>query len=80
MLYMGVLWGAVRMLTARQSVWLFVVLGLLRAGLLSGALWLAILTGATAIDIAFALLGFIAIRLLTTRFVKPANPERAPWK
>ncbi|KPP86830.1 MAG: N-ATPase, AtpR subunit [Rhodobacteraceae bacterium HLUCCO07] len=80
LLYMGVLWGAVRILTAGLSVWLFAAMGLFRAGLLAGALWLAVRSGATAIDIAFALLGFFAIRLLATRFVKPANPERVPWK
>lgn len=80
LLYMGVLWGAVRLLTAGHSMWLFAVMGLLRAGLLVGALWLAVWTGATAVQIALALLGFIAVRLLATRFVKPANPERAPWK
>lgn len=80
LLYMGVLWAAVRLLTAGQSMWLFAAMGLLRAGLLAGAFWLAIWTGATAVEIAFALLGFVAIRLLATRFVKPANPERASWK
>lgn len=80
LLYMGVLWGAVRILTAGRSMWLFAAMGLLRAGLLVGALWLAVWSGATAVEIAFAVLGFIAVRLLATRFVKPANPERAPWK
>jgi len=80
LLYMGVLWAAVRILTAGQSVWLFAAMGLLRAGLLAGALWLALWSGGTAVEIAFALLGFIAIRLLATHFVKSANPERVPWK
>ena len=80
LLYMGVLWAAVRILTAGQSVWLFAAMGLLRAGLLAGALWLALWSGGTAVEIAFALLGFIAIRLLATRYVRPANPERVPWK
>jgi len=80
LLYMGVLWGAVRLLTAGRSVWLFAAMGLLRAGLLVGALWLALWSGASTVDIAFALLGFFAIRLLATRFVKPANSERVPWK
>ena len=38
LLYMGVLWGAVRLLTAGRSVWLFAAMGLLRAGLLVSAL------------------------------------------
>ena len=80
LLYMGVLWGAVRILTSGQSVWLFAALGLLRAGLLLGALWLAAWTGAPALHIAFSVLGFIAIRLLATRFVKRSHPERASWK
>ena len=80
LLYMGVLWGAVRVLTSGQSVWLFAALGLLRAGLLLGALWLAIQSGAPALTIAFSVLGFLAIRLLATRFVKRSHPERASWK
>ena len=48
LLYLGVLWGAVRLLTSGRSVWLFAALALLRAGLLLGALWLAATTGATA--------------------------------
>ena len=80
LLYMGVLWRAVRLLASGHSAWLFAVMGLLRAGLLVGALWLAVWTGATAADIAFALLGFIAIRLLATRLAKAVNPENASWK
>ena len=80
LLYMGVLWAAVRLLTSGQSVWLFAAMGLIRAGLLVAALWLALRSGATASDIAFAVLGFIAIRLLATRCVKPAQSERASWK
>ncbi len=78
--YMGALWGAVRILTSGQSVWLFAAMALLRAGLLVGALWLAVRVGATAADFAFALLGFIAIRLLATRLAKAAGPESASWK
>jgi len=55
-------------------------MGLLRAGLLVGALWLALQIGATAADLAFGMLGFIAIRLLATRFVKPETAGRASWK
>ncbi|WP_292286052.1 ATP synthase subunit I [Marivita sp.] len=80
LLYMGVLWAAVRILTSGQSVWLFAALGLLRAGLLVSALWLAIWSGATAVDIAFGTLGFIAVRLFATRFVKPAQAGGASWK
>lgn len=80
LLYMGVLWAAVRILTSGQSVWLFAAMGLLRAGLLVGALWLALQIGATAADLAFGMLGFIAIRLFTTRFVKPETARRASWK
>ena len=80
LLYMGVLWGAVRILTSGQSVWLFAAMGLLRAGLLLGALWLALWIGATVADIAFAMLGFIAIRLLVTRLAKTVEPERTSWK
>lgn len=80
LLYMGVLWGAVRILTRGQSVWLFAALGLLRALLLLGALGLAATMGATAARIAFALLGFIAVRLVATRLAKATNPERLSWK
>jgi len=80
LLYMGVLWAAVRILTSGQSVWLFAAMGLLRAGLLVGALWLALQIGATAAELAFGMLGFIAIRLLATRFVKPETARRASWK
>ncbi|MCZ0813064.1 MAG: ATP synthase subunit I [Pseudomonadota bacterium] len=80
LLYMGVLWAAVRILTSGQSVWLFAAMGLLRAGLLVGALWLVLRSGATASNLVFGVLGFIAVRLLATRFVKPAHPERASWK
>ncbi|MFO7759214.1 MAG: ATP synthase subunit I [Roseovarius sp.] len=80
LLYLGVLWGAVRVLASGQSVWLFAAMGLLRAGLLVGVLWLAVRTGATAAHIAFALLGFIAIRVFATRMAKAARPENLPWK
>ena len=80
LLYMGVLWAAVRILTSGQSVWLFAAMGLLRAGLLVGALWLALQIGATAAELAFGMLGFIAIRLLATRLVKPETARRASWK
>jgi F1F0 ATPase subunit 2 len=80
LLYMSVLWGAVRVLASRQGVWLFAAMGLLRAGLIAAALWLALRTGATAAHIAFALLGFLVIRLLATRMARPARPERLPWK
>lgn len=80
LLYMGVLWAAVRVLTSGQSLWLFAALGLLRASLLVGALWLAIWSDATAAQIAFGTLGFIALRLLATRFVKPAQAGGALWK
>ena len=80
LLYMGILWGAVRVLARGQSVWLFAVLGMLRAGLLLAALWLTAAMGATAAQIAFALLGFIATRLVATRLAKAANPERLSWK
>lgn len=80
LLYMGVLWGAVGVLARGQSVWLFAALGLLRAGLLLGALWLAAAMGATAAQIAFALLGFVLIRLVATRLAKASNPKRASWK
>jgi F1F0 ATPase subunit 2 len=80
LLYLGALWGAVRILTSGQSVWLFAAMALLRAGLLVGALWLAVWVGATAVDFVFALLGFIAIRLLAKRLAKAAEPEGASWK
>ena len=80
LLYLGVLWGAVRILTSGRSVRLFAALVLLRAGLLLGALWLAATTGATAIEIAFALLGFVAVRFFATRMAKAAPPEQSPWK
>mgnify|MGYP005857748549 CR=1 FL=1 len=80
LLYMVLLWGAVRILTSGHSVWLFAALGLLRAGLLVGALWLAVRAGATAANIAVALLGFIAVRLLATRLAKTVEQERASWK
>ena len=80
LLYLGVLWGAVRLLTSGQSVWLFAATALLRAGLLLGALWLAAIMGATAAEIAFALLGFVAVRLFATRMAKAAPPEQSPWK
>jgi len=80
LLYLGVLWGAVRILTSGHSIWLFAAMGLLRAGLIVGALWLAIRNGATAVDITFAALGFLAARLLVTRLTKNADPERASWK
>jgi len=64
LLYMGVLWGAVRILTSGHSIWLFAAMGLFRAALLVGAVWLALRVGATAPDIAFAVLGFFTIRLL----------------
>ena len=80
LLYLGVLWGAVRILTSGHSVLLFAAMALLRAGLLLGALWLAATTGATAVDIAFALLGFVAVRLFATRMAKAAPPEHASWK
>lgn len=80
LLYMGLLWGAVRVLTRGHSLWLFAAMGLLRAGLLVGALWLAVWSGATAADIGFGVLGFIATRLLATRLARPANPERTSWK
>lgn len=80
LLYMGLLWGAVRVLASGRSVWLFAAMGLLRALLLVAALWLAVRTGAPAAHIAFALLGFIAIRLIVSRMAKTARPERPPWK
>lgn len=80
LLYMGVLWGAVRVLARGQSVWFFAALGLLRAGLLLSALWLAAAMGATAAQIAFALLGFVAVRLVATRLAKVTTPERRTWK
>ncbi|WP_363320433.1 N-ATPase subunit AtpR [Roseinatronobacter sp.] len=80
LLYMSALWVAVRVLTSGQSLWLFAALGLLRASLLMGALWLAIWSGATAAQIAFGTLGFIAVRLFATRFVKPAQAGNASWK
>ena len=80
LVYLRALWGAVRILTSGHSVWLFAALALLRAGLLLGALWLAVRTGATAADIAFALLGFIVVRLLATRLAKTVEQERASWK
>lgn len=79
LLYLGVLWGAVRILTSGRSVWLFAATALLRAGLLLGALWLAAAMGATAAGIGFALLGFIAVRFLATRMAK-APPEQSAWK
>lgn len=80
LLYMGVLWGAVRVLASGRSVWLFAAMGLLRALLLGGTLWLAVRTDATAAQIAFALLGFIVVRLLATRMARTARPERISWK
>ena len=80
LVYLGVLWGAVRVLTSGQSAWLFAAMGLLRAGLLLGALWLALRTGATATHIAFALLGFVAVRLFAIRMAKVTPPEQSPWK
>jgi hypothetical protein len=80
LLYMGLLWGAVRVLTQGQSVWLFAALGLLRALALLAALGAAVAASASALDIALALLGFVAVRLVATRRADAAGPERAPWK
>ena len=80
LVYLSVLWGAVRILTSGRSVWLFAALALLRAGLLLSALWLAAITGGTVVEIAFALLGFVAVRLCATRMAKAAPSEQSPWK
>lgn len=75
-LYIGLLWVAARLLTGGRSVWLFAALGLARAVLLAGVLWLAIATGATAVQIAFSLSGFIVVRLAATRLAHTNSPER----
>ena len=80
LLYLGVLWGAVRILTSGQSVWLFAATALLRAGLLLGALGLAATIGAGAVEIAFALLGFVTVRFFAIRMAKTAPPEHSQWK
>lgn len=73
--YMGLLWIAARLLTGGRGVWLFAALGLARAVLLGAVLWLAVASGATALQIAFSLAGFIVVRLAATRLAQADNPE-----
>lgn len=80
LVYLGVLWAAVRSLTAGHGVRPFLALALARALLLGGALWLALAAGATAAQIGLALAGFVAVRLAATRRARAARPEHVSWK
>ena len=79
-LYLGLLWGAVRVLARRGGALTFALFGLGRAALLVAALAGALALGATASHIAAALAGFVALRVAATRAVEPRKTGATGWR
>ena len=80
-IYLGLLWVAVRSLArARSGVLVFVGLGLVRVALLSGALAAAAALGLPAQAIAAAVVGFIAVRVAATRWSGNEPRGDTTWK
>lgn len=80
-LYLGLLWAAVRRLPqAKGGVAVFVALRLARAALLLGALAAAAALGVPAVGLIAALIGFVAVRLAATRLLSRGTPEHAAWR
>ncbi len=78
--YLGLLWMAVRHLPQeRGGVAVFVVLALARATLVLGALAAAAAFGIPAAGIVAALLGFVAVRLASTRLSGHKTAGEPPW-
>lgn len=67
--YLALLWAGVRALSAGRSGAIYGLLLAARAGVVLGALGLAAMFGAHAMEILTGLAGFIAARLVGTRFV-----------
>jgi len=69
--YLALLWAATRALTGSRSGLIFVALAVVRAALVIGALaaWAAIGAGMPALVAGLA--GFLAMRLVATRTVRP---------
>lgn len=79
--YLGLLWVAVRSLPQdRGGILVFVALGLARVVLLVGALAAAAALGLRIEGIAAAVAGFIAVRLVATRWLGDTRPGGATWK
>jgi F1F0 ATPase subunit 2 len=80
-LYLGLLWAAVRRLPrGRGGVAVFVALRLARAALILGTLAVAAVLAVPAEGLVAALLGFIAVRLAATRLLSRGAPEHAAWR
>lgn len=78
--YLGLLWMAVRRLPqVRGGVAFFVLLALARAALALGVLAAAAALGVPAAGIVAALLGFVAVRLATTRLSGGKTAGEPPW-
>lgn len=78
--YLGLLWMAVRRLPQEPGgVAVFVLLALARAALALGALAAAAALGVPAAGIVAALLGFVAVRLATTRLSGRKMAGEPPW-
>jgi F1F0 ATPase subunit 2 len=79
--YLGLLWVAVRSLPqGRSGALVFVGLGLARVALLLGALIAAAALGLAPEEIGAAVLGFIAVRFGTTRWLSRTTPGDTTWK
>jgi F1F0 ATPase subunit 2 len=80
-IYLGLLWTAVQILPAdRNGVGVFVALGLARIALLLGALAAAAALGLSALEIAAALCGFVALRFAATRWLGDETAGGKRWK
>lgn len=62
-LYLGLLWASVRQLARGGRLWVYLLLGALRVGLVLGALWGAVSLGVDALGIGIGLAGFVVIRV-----------------
>lgn len=78
-LYLALLWASVRALVGPRSGLAFAGLALARAALVIAALVGAIRLGVGTGELLAALAGFIALRVLATRFAR-ASGGRSLWK
>ena len=81
-IYLGLLWVAVRSLPQdRSGIFVFLLLGLARVALMLGALMAAAALGLPVEGIAAGVVGFIAVRIIATRrLVREAPAKDSAWK
>lgn len=79
--YLGLLWVAVqRLLQERGGVPVFLALALARGALALGALAAAAVLGVQAAGIVAGLLGFMAVRVATTRLTGRGTEDGPRWR